>query len=141
MRARVSDTQSLIALRTAPSVRQSVAEAILLVAVLAQLAEEAGGGALRGGGGVVELVREIGGEFAEGGELFRLLLHARDLADAVEQDGDAALRHGGDGGEHLGKERLVDVERPRRGRRRSRRRRSSSCARREACRSSGRRGR
>ncbi len=89
-----------------------VAETILLVAVLAQLGEEAGGGALGGGGGVVELVGEVGGELAEGGELLGLLLHAGDLADAVEQGGDAALRHRRDGGEHLGEEGLVEVERP-----------------------------
>ena len=85
---------------------------MLLVAEVAQLAEEAGGGALGGGGGVVELVGEVGGELAEGGEFFRLQLHAGDFADAVEQDGDAALRHGGDGGEHLRELGFGDVERP-----------------------------
>ena len=78
-----------------------VAEAVFEVAVLAQFGEEAGGGALGGGGWVVELVGEVAGELAEGGELFGLLLHAGDLADAVEQGGDAALRHGRDGGEHV----------------------------------------
>ena len=47
-------------------------------------------------------MREVGGELAERGELFGLLLHAGDLADAVKQDGDAALAHGGDGEEQSG---------------------------------------
>ncbi len=55
---------------------------------------------------------EVGGELAEGGQLFGLHLNAGDFADAVEQDGDAALRHGRDGGQHLGKQFSGDVERP-----------------------------
>ncbi len=70
-------------------------------AIGAQLHDEAGGGALRGGGGVVELVGQIAGELAESGELFSLLLDAGDFADAIEQRGDDALRHGGNGLEHL----------------------------------------
>ena len=88
------------------------AEGVAVLAVLAELAEEGGGGALGGGGGVVELVGEVAGEFAEGGEFFCLLLHAGDFADAIEQGGDAALRHGGDGLEHGGEERLMDGEGP-----------------------------
>ena len=57
-------------------------------------------------------MREVGGEFAESGELFGLLLHAGDFADAVEQDGDAALAHGGDGEEQSGEEVLMEIERP-----------------------------
>jgi hypothetical protein len=57
-------------------------------------------------------VGEVGGELAEGGELLGLHLDAGDLADAIEQDGDAALAHGGDGGEHLREFFLGDVERP-----------------------------
>ncbi len=89
-----------------------IAEPVLLFAVFAELAEEAGGGALGGGGGVVELVREICGEFAEGGQLFGLLLHARDFAYAVEEGGDAALTHGRDGAEHLGEAIFVYVQCP-----------------------------
>ena len=55
---------------------------------------------------------EIGGELAESVEFFRLLLDAGDFADAVQQNGDAALGHGWDGGEHLGEERVGDIERP-----------------------------
>ena len=57
---------------------------MLVFAVLAKLAEEACGRALSGGGGVVQLMREIGGEFSKGSQLFRLLLDAGNLADAVE---------------------------------------------------------
>src|SRR5258708_39164701 len=88
------------------------ADAILLIARLAQLREEAGGGALRGGGRVVELVGEVRGQLAQGGQLLRLLLHARDLAYAVKQYRDAALGHRGDRGEHLGEGVLVDIETP-----------------------------
>jgi hypothetical protein len=89
-----------------------IAEAVLVIAVLAELAEERGCGSLGGGGGVIEFVGEIGSEFAEGGEFFGLLLHAGDLADAVEQDGDAALSHGGDGSEHVGEELFREGESP-----------------------------
>ena len=57
---------------------------------------------------------EVRGQFAESGELFRLLLHAGDLADAVEEDGDAALRHGWNGGEHVGEHLHGDVDGPER---------------------------
>ena len=83
-----------------------------IAAVGAQRSQQAGGGALCGGGGIVELVRQIAGELAEGGKLFRLLLDARDLADAVEERGDDSLGHGGNGREHLREERAVDEQRP-----------------------------
>ena len=66
-------------------------------AVGAELHDEAGGGALGGGCGIVELVGQIAGELAEGGELFSLLLDAGDFAHAVKQGGDDALGHGGNG--------------------------------------------
>ena len=85
---------------------------LLLVAEVAQFPEEAGGGALGGRGGVVELMGEVGGELAERGELLGLHLHAGDFADTVEQDGDAALSHRGNRGEHVGELLFGDVERP-----------------------------
>ena len=88
------------------------AELVLLVSVLAELSVEGGGGALGGGCGVVELMGEVSGELAEGGELLGLLLHAGDFADAVEEDVDAALAHGRDGCEHVVEKRFVDVEDP-----------------------------
>src|ERR1700733_5864567 len=92
--------------------KTEIAEAIFLFTVLAQFAEEAGGAALGRGGRVVQLMAEVRGEFAEGVEFFRLLLNAGDLADPIEQHGDAALAHGGDGGEHLGEQSVGNVERP-----------------------------
>ena len=111
MRARAFCTQRAVALDLLVG-ETEVAEAIFLLAVLAQLAEEAGGAALSGGGGIVELVAEVGGELAERVEFFRLLLDAGDLADAVKQNRDTALGHRRDGSEHLGKEGIGDVERP-----------------------------
>ncbi len=78
----------------------------------AKFGGEAGGGALGGGGRVVELVREIGSELTEGDELFGLLVHAGEVADAIQEQSDAALADGWDGAEHLGKEILMDVEHP-----------------------------
>ena len=57
-------------------------------------------------------MRQIAGQLPERRELFRLLLDARDLADAVEQRGNHALRHGGDGRQHLREERAVNQQRP-----------------------------
>ena len=91
-----------------------IAETILLVAVLAQLGEEAGGGALGRGGWIVQLVREVCGELAQGGELLGLLLHAGYFAGAVQQHGDAALRHRRDCSQHLGEDALVNIETPHR---------------------------
>jgi hypothetical protein len=56
-----------------------------------QLGQDAAGGALRGGRWIVQLVGEVAGELAEGGEFFALLLDAGDFADAVEESGDDAL--------------------------------------------------
>ena len=56
-----------------------------VVAIGGECAGQAGGGALRGGGGVVELVGKVAGELAQGGELFSLLLDAGDFADTVEE--------------------------------------------------------
>jgi len=39
--------------------------------------------------------------------LFGLLFNSRDLADAIEERGDDALRHGRDGSEHLREERTM----------------------------------
>ena len=64
------------------------------------------------GGRVIELVGEIGGKLAERGELFCLELHAGELADSVQQDGDATLAHGGDGGQQLGEAGFGDVDGP-----------------------------
>jgi hypothetical protein len=80
------------------------AEVDELEAVLAVRAEgfrQAGGSALGGGGRVVELVGKVSGELAERGEFLGLLLDAGYLAYAVEQCGDHALGHGGDGLKHL----------------------------------------
>ena len=74
--------------------------------------DQAGGGALGGGGGIVELVGQVAGQLAQGGELFGLLLDAGHLAHAVEQRGDDALRHGRDGPEHLGNSDLWNGQRP-----------------------------
>jgi hypothetical protein len=57
-------------------------------------------------------VGQVAGQLAQGGELFRLLLDAGDLAHAVEQRGDHALGHGRDGLEHLRKQRFVNQQRP-----------------------------
>src|SRR5438874_1590627 len=57
-------------------------------------------------------MREVGGELAEGSDLFRLHLHARDLAHAAEQNGDAALSHRGDGLEHVWELLFGDIEHP-----------------------------
>ncbi len=73
------------------SVEAEVDELEAVVAVGAQLGDEAGGGALRGRGGIVELVGQVAGQLAERGELFRLLLDAGDFAHAVKQRGDDAL--------------------------------------------------
>src|SRR5260370_21348962 len=91
---------------------EASAEAVCGVVGLREFGGEAGGGALGGGGRIIELVREIGGELAEGEELFGLLVHAGEVADAIEQEGDAALADGGDGEEHRGEEILMDVEYP-----------------------------
>ena len=80
--------------------------------VAAQGREQGCGGALRGRCGIIELMREIPGQLAQGCELFRLLLNACDFADAIEQCGDDALRHRGDGLEHLRKNRAVNQQRP-----------------------------
>uniref|UniRef100_E6QI92 Uncharacterized protein n=1 Tax=mine drainage metagenome TaxID=410659 RepID=E6QI92_9ZZZZ len=87
-------------------------ETIARIAVAAQLGEDAAGGALRGGGWVVQLVGEIAGELAEGGEFFALLLDASDLADAVEEGVDGALAERGDGLHHLREHGFVEQERP-----------------------------
>ncbi len=81
-------------------------------AVGCERAGEAGGGALRGGGRVVEFVGQVAGEFTERGELFSLLLDAGYFAHAVEQRGDYALGHGRDGLKHLRKDGLGNDERP-----------------------------
>src|SRR5260370_8196198 len=88
------------------------AEAVFGLVGVAEFGGEAGGGALGGGGRIIELVREIGGELAEGEELFGLLVHAREVADAIEQEGDAALADGGDDEEHRGEEILMNVGHP-----------------------------
>ena len=75
-------------------------------------AEQGCSGALRGGCGIVKLVRQISGQLTESRELFSLLLNARDFADAVEQRGDNALRHGGDGREHFRENRAMNQQRP-----------------------------
>src|ERR1017187_10919436 len=80
-------------------------------AVGAECFSKAGGGALSGRGGIVELVRQIAGELAEGVELFSLLLDSGNFAHAVEQRGDHALGHGRDGLKHLGKESHGNEER------------------------------
>ncbi len=58
---------------------------------------------------------QVAGQLAEGGELFGLLLDACDLADAVNEGGNHALGHGGNGLEHLGEQRLVNEQRRDRG--------------------------
>ena len=75
---------------------------LLFVAEVADFAEEAGSRTLGGRGGVVQLVRQVSGELAERGKLLRLHFHARDLADAAQQNGHAALGHGRDGLQHVG---------------------------------------
>src|ERR1017187_5319683 len=55
---------------------QGSAELLLLIAELAEFAEETGGGALGRGGWVVEFVGKVGRELAERGELLRLQLDA-----------------------------------------------------------------
>ena len=79
---------------------------------MTKFGEEAGSGALRGGGWVVELVREIGGELAKRVELFRLLFHTRDFADSIHHRRDDTLRHGRDGSKHRREEALVNLKRP-----------------------------
>ena len=76
-----------------------------LLRLARECVDQAGGGALRGGGGIVELMGQVAGQLAQGGELFSLLLDARDFADAVEQRGNDALGHGGNGLKHLREER------------------------------------
>ena len=122
-------------------VEAKIDELEAVLAVGAERADQAGGGALRGRGGVVELVGQVAGQLAEGGKLFSLLLDAGDFAHAVEQGGDDALGHGGDGLEHLRKDELGESAAPRPARWRIPARRSSSCARRAARRSFVRRGR
>src|ERR1035437_6236394 len=56
-------------------------------AVGAECFSKAGGGALSGRGGIVELVRQVAGELAEGIELFSLLLDSGNFTDAVEECG------------------------------------------------------
>ena len=84
-------------------------------AVGAQGGQQAGGGALRGRSGIVEFMRQVAGQLPQSRELLRLLLNASDLAHAVEQSGDHALRHGGDGRQHLRKKRAVNQQDPHRG--------------------------
>ena len=79
---------------------------------VAEVGEDAGGGALGRRGRVVELVGEIAGEFAEGERFLRLLVHAGEVADAVEEERDATLPDGRNGDEHCREEVLVDVEYP-----------------------------
>ena len=67
---------------------------------------------MRGGGGIVELMGQVARELAEGGELFSLLLDAGDFANPVEEGGNDALGHGGNGLKHLREEGLGDEERP-----------------------------
>ncbi len=93
-------------------IETKAAETELLVSVDMQLIEQAGCGALRCRGRIVHLMREIAGELAECVELFGLLLQAGDFAHAVEQDGDAALRHRGNGSQHLREDGLWKVESP-----------------------------
>jgi hypothetical protein len=82
------------------SLETEAAETEALAAEGLQLLQHPRGGALRGGGGIIELMREIAGEFTQRVELLRLLLHARNLPRTIEQDADDALRHGRDLGQH-----------------------------------------
>ena len=93
-------------------VETKTAEFELLLAVDAQLIEQARGSSLRSRCGIVHLVGKISGQLAEGVELFGLLLEAGDFADAIEQNGDAALPHRGHRAKHLGKHLAVEIERP-----------------------------
>ena len=73
-------------------------EAVLAIGT--EFHRQAGGRALRSRSGIVEFVRQVTRKFAQGRELLGLLLDAGDFADAVEQGGDHALRHAGNGLEH-----------------------------------------
>src|SRR5208282_2420223 len=57
-------------------------------------------------------MRQIAGQLAQGVELFALLFEAGDFADTIEQHGDAALPHGGDGEQHFGEDLPVKIESP-----------------------------
>ena len=81
-------------------------------AVGAECFSKACGGALSGRGGIVELVRQVAGELAEGIELFSLLLDSGNFTDAVEERGDDALGHGRDGLKHLGEQGFGNEESP-----------------------------
>ena len=85
-------------------------EAVL--AVGAQFSDQARGGALGRGGRIVQLVSQVAGQLAQGGELLGLLLDAGHLADPVEEHRDHPLGHGGDGLEHLREERFGNEQRP-----------------------------
>jgi hypothetical protein len=62
---------------------------------------QACGCALGGGGGVVEFMRQTGGELTQGHHLVALRLDARGLADAVGHDGDQSLAKQGNALQHL----------------------------------------
>ena len=81
-------------------------------AIGAEFLYQAGSGALRGRGGIVELVGEIAGKLAQRTKFFRLLLNARDFADAVKERGDNPLGHGRNGFEHRREVGVVDGEGP-----------------------------
>ncbi len=93
-------------------VEAQTAEHEFLMAVGLEFLDEAGGRALRRRGGIVQLVGQVAGQLAQSIQLLGLLLQAGHLADAIEQDGDAALRHGGDGRQHLGKHFAIDLQAP-----------------------------
>src|SRR5271170_212102 len=93
-------------------IETKTAESELLVAVNAQLIEQAGSGSLRCRGRIVHLMRQIASQLAEGVELLRLLFDARNFADAIQQHGNADLPHRGHSAQHLGEDFPVEIESP-----------------------------
>ena len=73
------------------------AEQVFLIAVVAQLGKERSSRTLGGRSRIIQLMRQVGRELPQRGELLSLLLHARNLTHPVQQGADTALTHGRDG--------------------------------------------
>ena len=72
-----------------------------ILAIRTQFHDETRGCTLRRGRRVIQFMREVTGELAEGVELFGLLLDACYLSDAIEERGHHPLLHGWNGSQHL----------------------------------------